>query len=118
MGGVLVLGSTDYLREDSHLHARATQNTEACQSNIQTPDVRVSAAMVSRNASENTGGSNILPQLDATQAQRLFKRIRPSVARSPKKLLRAYPCDYRGKLKKLSADIRDLDLHEWRRDGT
>ena len=33
--------------------------------------------------------------------------------RSPKKLLSAYPRDYRGKLKKLSADIRDLDPHVW-----
>ena len=33
--------------------------------------------------------------------------------RSPKKLLRAYPRDYRAKLKKLSAEIRDLDPNVW-----
>ena len=36
--------------------------------------------------------------------------------RSPKKLLRAYPREYRGKLRTLAADIRNLDPDVWRKD--
>ena len=36
--------------------------------------------------------------------------------RSPKKLLRAYPREYRGKLRTLAADIRNLDPDVWCKD--
>ena len=36
--------------------------------------------------------------------------------RSPKKLLKSYPREYRGKLKALVADIRTLDPEVWHRD--
>ena len=36
--------------------------------------------------------------------------------RRPKKLLRAYPREYRGKLRALVADIRNLDPEVWHKD--
>ena len=78
----------------------------------------------------HVGRQNLLQELDGAQAQYFFKGIRRLSAlanplagstpedrdnrRSPKKLLKSYPREYRGK--PLVADIRTLDPEVWHRD--